>query len=303
MALLIACVIDPLATLQSDHDTSLAVLREAQVRGHDARVCELGDLSARDGRLFLRTTGLGGGAPGELKPADQFDLLFMRKDPPVDRAYLAATHLLDMAGTVVWNDPSGLREASEKLFAFRFPGVTPPSLATQSRGDLLHFLKEMGGKIVVKPLDGYAGKGVFLVSADDPNRGAILETATEDWRRPVLAQKYLPEIAKGDKRILLLEGEPLGACVRLAQDGQLRANMAAGGRVVKGEVTARDRRLIEAIRPGLLEWGLHFVGIDVIGDYLTEINVTSPTMLQEISRLDGQNLAARVVQRWEELLG
>lgn len=303
MTLRIACVLDPLAGLVRGHDTSLAILEEAERCGHDVHTCGIGDLLVREGELFVRTSDLAGKRTPAWHRSEEFSLIFMRKDPPVDRAYLQATYLLDLAACPVWNSPSGLREASEKLFAMRFPGVFPPTLITQDKLSLFEFLDEMGGQMVVKPVDGYAGKGVFFVRRDDPNRAAILEAVTEEWRRPVMAQQFLPRVAEGDKRILLLDGEPVGAVVRLARAGEFRANMAAGGTVRKSEVSARERELIETIRPGLLEWGLHFVGLDVIGDYITEINVTSPTMLVEISKLDDRDLAGEVIGHWEREFG
>lgn len=303
MALKIACIVDPVPTLIPGHDTSLAILQAAEQRGHEVHVCEMRHLSARDGKLFLRTTGLNQKIESALRPASEFSLIFMRKDPPVDRAFLQATYLLDLAGVPVWNSPSGLREASEKFFALRFPGVFPPTLVSQERGTLEKFMDEMGGEMVLKPVDGYAGKGVFIVKADDPNRAAILETSTGEGRYPVLVQKYLPEIKDGDKRIILLDGKPLGAMARFPKGGEFRANMAAGGTTARYKLRPRDHELIEAIRPGLEEWGLHFVGLDVIGDYITEVNVTSPTGIQEISGYEGRNLSVDVVTHWEKLYG
>ena len=296
----IACILDPIASLKEGHDTSLAVLREAAARGHEVHVCELGDLSVSGGRLFLRTRGLDKKIDEAQRESSHFNLLFMRKDPPVDRAYLQATYMLDASAAPVWNSPRGLREASEKFFALRFPELIPPTIITQQRKYFEEFLAEMGGVMVVKPVDGYAGKGVFLVKDGDPNRGAILEAATSEWRYPAMAQRYLPEIKDGDKRVLILNGEPIGALDRLPKASEFRANMAAGGDTRPGKVTARDNELVAAIAPALEELGLHFVGLDVIGGLITEVNVTSPTCLVEISKFDGVNLAARVVEAWEK---
>ena len=303
----IACIIDPYESLHEDHDTSLAILREAQARGHEVHICEIGDLSVSGGRLFLQSRELpdNGEKPGSAgqRESKEFNLIFMRKDPPVDRAFLQATYMLDCSDVPVWNSPRGLREASEKFFAQRFPDLIPPTLITQQRAYLEDFLDEMGGTMVVKPVDGYAGKGVFLVRKDDPNRGAILESATSEWRYPAMAQRYLPEIAQGDKRVLILDGEPIGALNRLPKADEFRANMAAGGDIEAGVVTERDRDLVEAIAPALKDFGLHFVGLDVIGGLITEVNVTSPTCLVEISDFDGVNLAAKVVETWEKRYG
>ncbi|MEW6776894.1 MAG: glutathione synthase [Bdellovibrionota bacterium] len=303
MSLHLAFIIDPLPSLKRGHDTSLAFMDEAQKRGHEIHYCEIGDLSARDGKLLLNTRIYGKEGKSERRPDSHFNLILMRKDPPVDRAYLDATYFLDLSKVPVWNSPSGLREASEKMFSQRFPGIFPETLVSQNKEELLAFLSEMGGKMVVKPVDGFAGKGVFAVSADDANRSAILETLTSEWRRPVMAQRFLPEVKEGDRRIILLDGEPMGVLVRLPAEGEFRANMAAGGKTKRGEVSASDRKLIAAIKPALLEWGLHFVGLDVIGNYVTEINVTSPTGLIEIAQYDGVNLAGRVVDLWEKTLG
>lgn len=294
---------DPLESLEEGHDTSLAILREAERRGHEVHACEIGDLSVSGGRLFLRTTDLSGEGAGTQRESRDFNLIFMRKDPPVDRAFLQATYMLDCSDVPVWNNPRGLREASEKLFAQRFPELIPPTLITQQREYLEEFLDEMGGTMVIKPVDGYAGKGVFLVKKDDPNRGAILEAATSEWRYPAMAQRYLPEIRDGDKRVLILDGEILGALDRLPKKTEFRANMAAGGDIAPGQVTERDRDLVEAIAPALKDLGLHFVGLDVIGGLITEVNVTSPTCLVEIAEFTGENLAGKVVETWEKRYG
>jgi glutathione synthase len=221
----------------------------------------------------------------------------MRKDPPFDDTYLHATQLLELARgrTVLVNDPRGLRDANEKLYALHFPAVTPPTLVTREAARIKAFVREHGGRAVIKPLDGAGGRGVFVLSADDKNTNAIIETSTDEGRRAAMVQRYIPEVRQGDRRILLLDGEPLGGILRVPADDEARSNIHVGGRVVQHALTARDREICATIAPRLRADGLAFVGIDVIGDYLTEVNVTSPTGIQELDRLDGQDATGRTV--------
>jgi len=229
---------------------------------------------------------------------ETFDAIFMRKDPPADAAYLYATMLLsltDRRRTFVLNEPAGLREANEKLYALNFPQAIPPTLVSQNIARLKNFMAAQGGQMIVKPLDGHGGESVFLASASDRNLNPILEAVTRFESRPIMAQRYLAEIREGDKRLIVLDGEPLGCTLRVPRDDENRGNIHVGGNCVKAEVTTRDREICRMMRPRLKRDGLYFVGLDIIGNYLTEVNVTSPTGIQEIDRLDGANLEAQVI--------
>jgi glutathione synthase len=223
------------------------------------------------------------------------DVVLMRQDPPFDMAYITATHLLEhiQPATLIVNDPAAVRNAPEKLFVTRFEGLMPPTLITSDRDEVLSFRAEHED-IIVKPLYGNGGSGVFRLQPGDENLNALLEMFTQLFREPLIVQRYLPEVRQGDKRIILVEGEPVGAVLRVPAKGEARANLHVGGTAMKTTLTAREREICAAIGPTLREQGLLFVGIDVIGDYLTEINVTSPTGIQEIDRFDDSLLEARV---------
>jgi glutathione synthase len=298
---------DPLDTVLPDKDTTFVFMLESLARGHQAYFVTLHDLFALGHRAFARARRcevmratphyrfLDDGADYAL---EQFDAIFMRKDPPADAAYLHATMLLSLADsqrTFVLNSPSGLRDANEKLYALNFPSAIPPTLVTQDIGRLKKFMAEQGGRMIVKPLDGHAGESVFLASADDRNLNAILEAVTRFGSQSIMAQRYLPEVRNGDKRLIVLNGEPLGCTLRVPRDDENRGNIHVGGNCVKAEVTERDREICRAMRPRLELDGLYFVGLDIIGNYLTEVNVTSPTGIQEIDRLDGVKLETRVI--------
>jgi glutathione synthase len=216
--------------------------------------------------------------------------------------YLYATYLLeqvDPAHTIVINRPAGLRDANEKAYILHFGDVIPETLVTRSSAEILGFLGEVGGLGVIKPLDQMGGTGIFMLRDDDPNLNSILETSTKRGQEVVMVQRYVPEAAQGDKRILLMDGEPLGAIVRVPQGKEFRGNLAAGGIAERGTITATDRRIIDAVVPKLREDGLWFVGLDVLGDRLTEVNVTSPTGVQEIDRWDGVSVETTVLD-WAE---
>ena len=219
------------------------------------------------------------------------DVILMRQDPPFDMAYITGTHLLEHVReeVLVVNDPVSVRNAPEKLFATHFDGLMPPTLITSDREAIVAFRREHG-EIILKPLFGNGGAGVFRLSPEDENLNALLELFTGLYREPIIVQRYLPEVRQGDKRIILVEGEPLGAVLRVPPAGEARANLHVGGTAVKTTLTPRERDICAAIGPALRAQGLLFVGIDVIGEYLTEINVTSPTGIQEIDRLDGVRL-------------
>jgi glutathione synthase len=232
-----------------------------------------------------------------------FDAVVMRKDPPVDVSYLHATWILDhgRGKTLLVNDPRGLRELNEHLAVLQFPKLTPPTIVTRSAERLREFQAQQGGAIVVKPVDGYGGLGIFLVRDGDPNTSSILETSTGAGTRWTLAQKYLPEAVAGDKRIILADGEPVGAVLRVPASAEARGNLHVGGKAVKTTIDARDAEIIAAVAPWLRAHGQVFVGLDVIGGMLTEINITSPTGVRHATRLDGVNVAGRVLDCFERL--
>lgn len=301
-------IIDPPASLRPRSDTSVALMDECLQRGHQVFVCELHDLSLRDCKpyaLSQRVTGTNREtAPAlslesgtQLLPLSHFHAVLMRKDPPYDIMYHFATLLLERARgqTLLVNDPRGLREANEKLYIFHFPDLLAPTRVTRRIDELRAFMAELGGQMIVKPLDGYAGLSVFHVRQDDDNTGSILETMTQHEQRWVMAQKYLDIARCGDKRILMLDGEPIGALLRMPAQAEVRSNLALGGTAKPTELTARDLEICARLRPKLLEDGLHFVGIDVIDGHLTEVNVTSPTGVQAVNRLYGIRLESKIV--------
>jgi glutathione synthase len=295
---------DPIEAVDIDADSTFVLALEATRRGHGLYHYQPHDLVFRDGRLLARARALEVrrrhgdhftlGAAEMIDLAD-VDIVLMRQDPPFDMAYITATHLLEHVhpGTLVVNDPTHVRNAPEKLFVTHFDGVLPPTLITSDRAEILAFRAEHRD-IIVKPLFGNGGAGVFHVKPDDENLSSLLEMFTEMYREPIIIQKYLPEIRQGDKRIILVDGVPAGGVNRIPQEGEARANFHAGGAAGKTELTQREREICDAIGPALSERGLIFVGIDVIGDYLTEINVTSPTGIQEINRLDGIEIEAMI---------
>jgi glutathione synthase len=297
-------VMDPFRTVNIFLDTTYRFMFEAQHRGHEVWACRVGDLAARGPRGFAHAKRVEVKAE-ERRPFevleradvafDDVDVIFMRKDPPFNIGYIFATYLLDAVDprrTLVVNRPSGLREANEKAFILRFPELTPPTMITQSAADIHAFLDEQGGRCIIKPLDGAGGAGVLLLRRDDPNLTSAIELVSEFGRRYVMCQAYVPEARQGDKRIILIDGEPVGATLRVPQPNELRGNIHVGATCVKSDLTPRDRAICAALAPSLRELGLWFTGIDVLGDYLTEVNVTSPTGIQEINRLDGVCLEA-----------
>jgi glutathione synthase len=297
MTLVVALQMDPIESINIDTDSSFMMALEAERRGHEVwhylprqMRFEDGKVQAVAQRMSVRRERGNHytlGAP-ETVELTSFDVILMRQDPPFDMAYITATHVLEHVAdkVLVVNDPAEVRNAPEKLFVTRFPELMPPTLITSDKEAIIDF-RARHKDIVVKPLFGAGGSGVFHLKPDDENLGALLETFTLLYREPVIVQRYLPEIREGDKRIILVEGEPVGGVSRIPQSGEARANFHAGGSAQKTVLTARERDICAAIGPVLREKGLVFVGVDVIGDYLTEVNVTSPTGIQEINQLDG----------------
>jgi len=304
MALTVAIQMDPIERIDIDGDSTFALALEAQERGHGLLYYGPRDLSLRDSALVarvkpLRVQNVRGnhfslGPPSVYKLADA-DVVLMRQDPPFDMAYITATHMLERIhpATLVVNDPFHVRNAPEKLFVTSFKEVMPPTLISSDREEVRAFRAEHRD-IVLKPLYGNGGAGVFRLTQDDENLNALLEMFTVFYREPVVVQRYIPEVRKGDKRIILVDGQPVGGINRVPAAGEARSNMHVGGRAEPVELSTRDRAICAAIGPELKARGLIFAGIDVIGDYLTEINVTSPTGIRELKRFGGADAAALI---------
>ncbi|HEX4386246.1 MAG TPA: glutathione synthase [Myxococcales bacterium] len=301
----IGFLMDPLDTVRVEHDSTFALMLECQRRGLEVRELRQEWIFGVGGQAWsrMRTVEVKREKgnhfkvlrEGDAKLSD-LDVIFLRKDPPADVEYVWATQLLEISPGPLWiNEPRGLRAANEKLFSLRYPELIPESLVTRELPRLRAFLDAHGGDGVVKPLDGYGGLGVLRVRRDDSNFNALLEMATDGGRTPVMAQAYLPAVTEGDKRIILLNGEPIGAVLRVPASGELRANFASGGSGASSVITERDREICRRLAPDLIELGLWFVGIDVIGGMLTEVNVTSPTGLVEIDNLSGLSLEKQVI--------
>jgi glutathione synthase len=304
MALSVAIQMDPIERIDIAGDSTFALALEGQARGHRLLYYGPRDLTFRDGVVVARTRPLevrnkkgDHFTLGEASVTDlsQLDVVLMRQDPPFDMAYITATHILERIHpkTLVVNDPFHVRNAPEKLFVTQFKDLMPPTLITTDREEIRAF-RATHRDIILKPLYGNGGAGVFRVRADDENLGAMLEMFTAFYREPIIVQRYVPEVRKGDKRILLVDGEFAGAINRVPAEGEARSNMHVGGRPEATELTAREEAICDAIGPELKARGLIFAGIDVIGDYLTEINVTSPTGIQEVKRFGGPDAAALV---------
>lgn len=309
-------IVDPLDDFKLYKDTTYAMMREAAARGHALYAMEQEDLLWRAGIVYgcagrLHLTGREGDgdewyemeAPRET-PLQQFDVVMMRKDPPFDMEYVYSTYLLELAeaqGARVVNKPRAIRDHNEKLAIARYADFTAPTLVTR-REDLIRTFLAQHQDIILKPLDGMGGTSVFRVHREDPNVSVIIETLTHYGRRTIMAQRFIPQIRDGDKRILLIAGKPVPyALARIPQPGETRGNLAAGGRGVARELTPRDREIAEALGPDLMSRGLLLVGLDVIGDYLTEVNVTSPTCFQEIMQQTGCNVAGMMIDALEAL--
>lgn len=308
MTLKVAVQMDPIDEIDIEADSTFALALEAQARGHELTYYLPHHLSMKEGRLIARARAL------EVRPeaGNHFtldtensidlavmDVVLMRQDPPFDMSYITATHLLEHIhpGTLVVNDPAEVRNAPEKLFVTRFPDLMPPTLISSDPQEIKAF-RAAHEDIILKPLYGNGGAGVFRVAPGDENMNALLEVFTELYREPIVVQAYLPEVRRGDKRIILIDGEPVGAVNRVPREGEVRSNLHVGGLAEPSVLTERDREICAAIGSELRVRGLIFVGIDVIGGFLTEINVTSPTCIQEIARFDGSNIAGLV---WEAI--
>ena len=301
MALRVAVQMDPIESINIDGDSTFALMLEAQTRGHALWHYHVRHLSLHAGRVIAhahpvtvrREKGnhFAFGAAVELDLARDADVVLMRQDPPFDMAYITATHILEHIhpATLVVNDPAQVRNAPEKLFVTHFPELMPETLVTSDTREIRRF-RERHGDIIVKPLFGNGGAGVFHLRPDDPNLNSLVEMFTERSREPLVVQQYLPAVRHGDKRVILVDGEAMGAINRVPAAGEARSNMHVGGRPEPTTLTEREREICARIGPELKKRGMIFVGIDVIGGYLTEINVTSPTGLQELARFDGVHL-------------
>ncbi|KAA0909871.1 glutathione synthase [Aquicoccus porphyridii] len=304
----IAIQMDPIGPIDIDADSTFRIAEEAQARGHELFYYTPDHLSYQGGRVTAK------GWPlevqrvrgdhfrlGERQVVDlaDFDVIWLRQDPPFDMFYITTTHLLQRLTpkTLVVNDPFWVRNYPEKLLVLDFPDLTPPTTIARDL-DTIRSFKDKHGDIILKPLYGNGGAGVFRLTESDRNLSSLHEMFTGFSREPLIAQKFLPDVSNGDKRVILVDGEPIGAINRVPAEGETRSNMHVGGRPEKIELSPRDREICDRIGPLLREKGQIFVGIDVIGDYLTEINVTSPTGIQELERFDGINVAGRI---WEAI--
>ncbi|MCB1887120.1 MAG: glutathione synthase [Rhodocyclaceae bacterium] len=309
----LALILDPLDGLKAYKDSSIAIMRAAAARGHAVWAIQRPDLAWREGRSSAGALAIEPTAddaawyvPGARETRDlaAFDAILMRQDPPFDFEYVVATWMLERAaaaGARVFNDPRAVRDHSEKLAITEFPQFTATTLVTRAADALQAFIDEIGD-VILKPLDGMGGSGIFRVRRADPNRNAILETLTGLGRHTVMAQRYLPAISDGDKRVLIIGGEVIPyALARIPREGETRGNLAAGGRGVAMPLTDREREVAEALAPILWSRGLLIVGLDLIGGQLTEINVTSPTCMVEIAAQTGFDVAGRVVHHLERL--
>ena len=304
----IAFQMDPIDGVDINADSSFRLAEEAQARGHrlffytpDHLAFQTGRITARGHDLTVQRVQGDHAVLGPEREVDlaEFDVVWLRQDPPFDMHYITTTHLLDrlMPGTLVVNDPFWVRNYPEKLLVLNFPDLTPPTTIARDLATIKAF-KEEHGDVILKPLYGNGGAGVFKLTKEDRNLSSLHELFTGFSREPLIVQKFLPDVSKGDKRVILVDGEAVGAINRVPAAGETRSNMHVGGRPEKVSLTDRDLEICATIGPLLREKGQVFVGIDVIGDYLTEINVTSPTGIQELERFDGINVAAKI---WEAI--
>ena len=307
-------VMDPIGSIDVQGDTTFVLMLEAQARGHRVLYADPSDLAVAEASVTVRaraaTLRPEPGNHYELGPESTFvvddaiDVVLQRKDPPVDAEYVISTQILGLCRrALVLNRPSAILASNEKLYALHFPELMTETLVTRSIPQLVDFMAKLGGDMIVKPLEGRGGEGIFHLRHDDRNLFSILEQSTRFGARRVMAQRYLPAVRQGDKRILLLDGEPLGALLRVPLERETRSNLHVGGRPARTVLDDADRRIVDALAPALRRDGLFFVGIDVIGGFLTEVNVTSPTGVQEVNRLEGTRLEARILDGIEALVG
>ncbi|PSB02055.1 glutathione synthase [Merismopedia glauca] len=313
----LAFIIDPIDKLDPTHDTSVALMEAAHSLGHEVWITQANQLSVVNSQAWAnlqqieftpvtlvdglwvaldRWYTLGNFS---LQPLEAMDAVFMRIDPPVNDAYLYATYILDYinpATTLVINSPSGLRAANEKMYALQFTQAIPETLVTQDKSIIREFVERKGAAIL-KPLGNKAGEGILYLEAGDRNINSLVEISTQWGTVPIMLQTYLPAAKEGDKRIIMVNGEPIGALNRIPTGKDFRGNMAVGGRVAATEITSREQEICQQLAPQLLKDGLFFVGIDIIGGYLTEVNVTSPTGIREIDRLNGSSLGKETIER------
>ncbi len=300
-------IMDPIHTIHPEKDTTLAILLEAQKRNWIIHYMEQRDIFMRDGKVYARMRLLTVRDDQQnwftfnkeiIQPLDALNVILMRKDPPVDNEYIYTTLLLEIVksqGTLIVNDPQSLRDANEKLFTARFPQCCPPTLVTHQAQQIRDFLQEHSD-IILKPLDAMGGKSVFRLRKNDPNINVIIETLTQYESNYISAQLYIPEISEGDKRIILIDGEPIPyALARIAAPGETRANLAVGGKGIGVPLSEHDKWICQQVGPTLRDKGFLLVGLDVIGKYLTEINVTSPTCVRELDKIYGLNISAKLL--------
>lgn len=312
-----AFIIDSIHKLNPGHDSSVAIMEAAQDLGHEVWITEIHQLSIFKGKAYAQLQFV------KLKPAtiidghwhvesdwyqihqeefsalEEFNAVFMRKDPPVTVPYLYATYILDLinpVSTKVVNSPQGIRAANEKIYALGFPSVIPETIVTQDKSVIREFIDSKNAG-VIKPLGGKAGEGILFLESGDRNFNSLIEISTKQGQEPVMVQTYLPEAKQGDKRIIMIDGEAVGAVNRIPTGKEFRGNMAVGGRIAKTEITPQEQKICEVIAPKLKEDGLFFVGIDVIGGYLTEVNVTSPTGIREIDLFNNVNLGRQIIMK------
>lgn len=317
-----AFIIDPLSKLDPGHDTSVALMEASQALGHEVWVTQAEKLSVVNSQAWalleqvqLTPAELVEGrwvvseqwyavSEATLRSLDEMDAVFMRTDPPVTVPYLYATYILDYINqdkTLVINTPAGIRMANEKMYALQFKEVIPETIVSQDKSVIRKFVEQKGAA-VLKPLGGKAGEGILFLEPSDRNFNSLVEVSTQRGREPVMVQTYLPAAKDGDKRIILLNGKPIGAVNRIPTGNEFRGNMAVGGRVAQADITEQEQKICAQVGPKLQQDGLYFVGIDVIGGYLTEVNVTSPTGIREIDRLNGTRLGEEVIAWVEQTL-
>lgn len=319
----LAFIIDPISLLDPGHDTSVAIMEAAQILGHQVWITQANQLSATGGKAWaylqpvqLQQVKLVEGlwqidkdwyelGTSVFTSLEEMDAVFMRTDPPVTIPYLYATYILDLIDpekTLAINSPRGLRTANEKIYALQFPSVIPETIVSQDKTVIAKFVAAKQ-KTVLKPLGGKGGEGILFLEAGSRNFNSLIEISTRQGQEPVMVQEYLPAATEGDKRIILLDGEPIGAVNRIPTGNEFRGNMAVGGRVAKVDITEREKEICATVAGRLKADGLYFVGLDVIGGYLTEVNVTSPTGIREIDRLNNVSLGKQVIEWLEQKVG